>query len=120
MRRAERVERFVLDKRLAYENGGFKGGALWHWVDTTQSVADGCQSSEIGVAPDCGDPPEDTVVEDVALGVKLGRQMKPEDECFFATVHDSDGRALHFFFVAPSEDVVVERLIEAFRREAES
>lgn len=121
MKRAERAERLILDKRLAYEaGGGFVGGMSPHWVDTTQSVCQECSCSEVDVAEDCRDPLEDNVADDVALGVRLGLQMKPGDEVFVATVDDSDNRHLHFFFIAPSEDVVVERLIEAFRGGAES
>ncbi len=117
MKRAERVEKLVLDKKTAYETGGFEGGSLFHWVDTTQSIAAGSQSSEVDTPEECRDALQDTVVDDVALGVKIGLALKPGDEVFFATVDDSDGRHLHFFFTAPSEDVVVERLIEAFRKE---
>lgn len=118
MIRAERVEKLIRDKKTAYETGGFEGGALWHWVDTTQGVAVGSQSSEVDTAEDCRDALQDTVVEDVALGVKIGRAMKDGDLCFYASVDDADGRHLHFFFTGPSEDAVVESLIQAFAREA--
>jgi hypothetical protein len=118
--KAERVERLILDKRTTYEALGPCNGRMGHWIDTTQSVANGSQCSEVDVSEDCRDELENTVVDDVALGVKMGRMMKPGDQCFVASVDDSDGRHLHFFFIAPSEDIVVERLIAAFSAEVGS
>lgn len=115
MVRSERAEKLMLDKRLAYEAD--HDSIPNHWVDTIQTVANGCQCSEVGVSEDCRDELEDTVVDDVALGVKLGRQMTAGDQVFFGSVDDSDGRHLHFFFVAQSEDTVVEKLIAAFTKE---
>jgi hypothetical protein len=113
MLRAERVEKLLRDKRDAYE-ATHHTRDVEHWIDLTQGVAAGCQSSEVDVAEDCRDELQDTVVDDVALGVKLAQAMKPGDQILFATVDDSDGRHLHFFFTAPSEDALVERLIAAF------
>lgn len=117
MVRAERVEKFLMDRRTAYEAGDLED-LPDHWVDLAQGVAAGCSSSELRVAADARDELIDNVKDDVALGIAIAAKVGPEDQVFSATVTDSDDRDLHFFFVAPSEDAVVERLIAAFKKAA--
>jgi hypothetical protein len=114
MRRAELAERLINHEKGHYELGLKNGKSPSHWVDTVQSVADGCQSSELRVATEARDDLMDTVKDDVELGVRLGQLMKPGQECFSATVSDQDDRDLHFFFLATSEAEVVEKLLAAF------
>lgn len=117
MRRAESAERAIMDARRRYEAD--HDALPDHWVDLTQTAADGCQSSEIDVPEDCQGDLMDTVKDDVELGIKLGQKMKPGQDCFSATVTDSDGRSLHFFFIDTSEHEVVGRLIEAYTRKVD-
>lgn len=115
MIRAERAERLIVHEKGHYELAVSRGVDLPdHWVDLVQTVAVGCQSSELRVAAEARDDLMDTVKEDVELGVKIGQLMRPGQECFSATVTDSDDRDLHFFFLATSEAELVERLVSAF------
>lgn len=118
MIRAERVERFLMDRRTAYEAGEWKrrNATLHtevlpdHWVDLAQGIAAGCTSSELRVAKECRDDLMDYSKDDVTLGIEIASKVRPGDQVFSATVTDSDDRDLHFFFIAQSEDELFERV----------
>lgn len=111
MTRAERVERLILDARARYEAD--RESLPDHWIDIVQKVGVGSQCSELRVDESCREELEDTVKDDVALGIKIGCLLKVGETVFVASAEDSDNRDLHFFFIARSEDELFERVLKA-------
>lgn len=113
MVRAERVERLLRVLR--------EGDDEVDVIEILQPLAAGMTSSEVNLVSRGArgfidfDPSDltDNVKDDVALGIEIALKLKSGETIFSATMEDLDGRAIHFFFIAQSEDELFERVRSA-------
>ena len=109
LQRAERVERLLEE---AYR--GPSRLVNGHPFDIMDRLSGGL-FSVIGLSTDEYDPAQ-SMLEDVAIGLSLARRRKRDDHAFFVNCIDLERRLFRWFFVAPSEEVLVVCVGEALDR----